>query len=57
MKHYIDRLREMPLNLLVQKIAQQRSDIEIFQRDLLTMLMVLAEHEQRLKNVYEEMSQ
>ena len=43
MKHYIDRLRDLPLEELARRIEQQTSEIEALQRDLVTMKQVLLE--------------
>ena len=48
MKTWPQKLREMPLDLLRDRIAQQAEDIERARRDLETMKRVL---EERLGNI------
>ena len=43
MKHYIDRLRECPIEVLKEMIARQKQQAELVRRDLETMTDVLAE--------------
>ena len=43
MKHYIDKLRDLPIDVLREKIKRQGFEVAIAQRDLNTMLTVMRE--------------